>query len=460
MPHEDLVTAWEAIEAKTPLQTRLLNYYDGIQDVAYPRSQIADLFRGQAWDFSQNWCAVVADAALDRLNLRDFEHEDEGIQARIQELWESNELSLVSDDVHELAVVVGEAYLLVWPDENGEPEAYVNDPRMCHVEYDPEHPRRMLWAAKRWRDDDDHLRMTLYYPDRLEYYVSRRASTEQRHGVGGRTDVSTGDIAGPKSMVPADPPDAPNPYGQVPVFHFRTHRRCLKSDLEDVLPLQDIVNKLLTDMMTAAEYGAFPMRYIICSMDIDPTQMVVKPNGIWHLAPGEGETASVGQFNATDLNNYLAALESVTGTIGVISRTPKHYFYKDAGTSLSGEALIALEAPLNKRVARHVGALSTTWKQAMAFMLKIAGVPADSLVMLHPNYDEPATVQPRTSAEITSLRVTAGVPLLAALRLEGLDDAEVAMIEAALEEERANIPTLGEEFVPVLPQDIEEDETE
>jgi len=460
MSKQDLVRAWEAIDAKTPTQTRLLRYYDGAQDLAYPRAQIAEMFKGQSWDFSQNWCAVVADAALDRMNLRDFEHEDETIQNVIHAIWEDSELALVSDDIHEMAIVVGEAYLIVWPDETGAPEAYANDPRMCHIEYDPEHPRRMLWGAKRWVDNDGFTRMTIYYPDHLEYFVSTRKRSEGvSSGEWGSRSTTTvsgaySDTTSPKSMVPANPPSAPNPYGRVPMFHFRTHRRCLKSDLEDVLPLQDIVNKLLTDMMTAAEYGAFPMRYIICSMDIDPKQMVVKPNGVWHLSPAEGESASVGQFNATDLNNYLLALENVTATIGVISRTPKHYFYHDSGASLSGEALIALESPLNKRVANHIEAVSTTWKQAMTFMLEIAGVELENTILLHPNFDEPATVQPRTSAEITSLRVTSGVPLIAALRLEGLNDSEVGMIRTAIEEEEANVPSLGD-FVPVLPDDIE-----
>src|SRR5690606_26990663 len=155
--------------------------------------------------------------------------------------------------------------------------------------------------------------------------------------------------------------DIPNPFGEVPVFHFRRDRRRISSELDNVLEPQDAINKLFADMMVAAEFGAFKQRWIISNAD--NTDIKNAPNKIWDIpasAPGEQPT-QVGEFGETDLGNFLEAMDRISGYVGAISRTPKHYFF-GLGGDPSGEALIALEAPLNKKAERYVALFSATWK--------------------------------------------------------------------------------------------------
>jgi len=425
----DLDRAFAALQAKQERQTDLWRYYDGDQPLAYSTQRLRDIFRKLDTHFAENWCSVVIDSIKDRVNLTALRHEQPEVAGALAGLWDLSELDLGSDDVHEAALVVGESYLVVWPDEEGVPQAHYNDPRLCHVQYSAENPRIAAWAAKRWVDEAGKLRMTLYYPDRLEYYISSGKSA----------DVQTG-----KSLREAEPP-APNPYGQIPVFHFRPQRRGAKSELQSVIPLQDAINKLLSDMMVVAEFGAFPQRWIISQADsTEPLENT--PFGIWDIPGGDGQSqaVSVGQFSAADLGNYLKAIDNLAAAIGTITRTPRHYFLGEAGASLSGEALIAMEGPLNHKAQDRIDAFAPTWRRAASFLLRLLGqdVPPSEIIAV---FDRPETVQPRTMAEITQMRVSSGLPLKSALRMEGLSEAEIEEVQAdQVEEAAAREETLGQ----------------
>ena len=88
-----------------------------------------------------------------------------------------------------------------------------------------------------------------------------------------------------RSCPTADEPVAPNEYGLIPMFHFRSSRRGPKSQLANVIEPQDMINKLLSDMMVAAEFGAFPQRYVISQAGIVNLQN--NPNAIWDLVAAD-----------------------------------------------------------------------------------------------------------------------------------------------------------------------------
>ena len=123
-----------------------------------------------------------------------------------------------------------------------------------------------------------------------------------------------------------------------------------------------------------------------------------------------------------------------TQTIGVISSTPRHYFYAQGGDP-SGEALIAMEAPLNHKVERLQAALEPSWRDLYAFLLLLAGqsVPSQSILA---TYEEPETVQPYTAAQIRELNVRAGMPLQTVLRDEGWTDDDLAQMDADQQAQR------------------------
>lgn len=416
-PDTDLKRAYKALSAKKLAHETLWSYYDGKMRLRWSTERLKDVFGTNA-SFIQNWGAVVVDTTLDRITMQGFE------DGTLGDLFTETELDLDAYDVHKAALVCGESFVFVWKSEGGDIEAYYNDPRLCHVFYDAENPREKSMGAKWWVDGEDHLRLNLYYPDRIEYY--RSSSTQQ--------GVSSADNFQPYDGEGA--PTAKNPFGEIPIFHFRRDRRVVRSELAPVLDSQDAINKLFSDKMVAAEFGAFRQRYFVTNADLKKALQ----NPYEHLtipaSEGEGESTQVGEFTPADLAGYIQAMQWLAAVIGYLTQTPQHYLFGGAA-QISGEALIALEAPLNKKCSRYISNFTATWKRVGAFMQKLQSGFEVQASDVTPQFARPETVQPRTQAEIRQINVSAGIPLLTVLRKEGWTDQELGELESDLAAQRA-----------------------
>jgi hypothetical protein len=428
---DDLELAVATLLYKTPRYTTFWNYYSGRQPLVYASEGLSDLFVDLRSRFTQNWCAVVVDSVSDRIQLqRILVADDDTASNNLAALLEASEVVLESEDVHLAALVTGESFVIAWPDEeSGQPEAYYNDSRNVHLFYEADQPRRKRFAAKWWIGDDGHRYATLYYPDRLEYYRSiSMVRADQTAPL-----MFANEVSNAKSFDLLD--SEFNPYNAIPVFHFKRERRVISSELANVIEPQNAINKLLSDMMIAAEYGAFPQRYIISQAS--PGKFKNAPNLIWDIpgSDGEGQPTAVGQFASTELSNYLEAIDKWTTAIAIISRTPKHYFFGQGGDP-SGEALIAMEAPLNHKAQKYITRWTATWSELAQFMMQVAGMGLIEDDAIIPVFDEPETVQPYTQALIRKESVAAGIPLMWQMAQEGYTEQELDDLEAARQDEQ------------------------
>lgn len=412
---DDLKLAVETLQRKTVEYTPLFAYYAGDQPLRYAADRLKDIFQDRQTAFTQNWCAVVVNAVLDRLLVNQWSvGEDDAAGERLNWLWRATGLDADMEAVHRAVAVTGEGYVLVWPGDEGI-EAFYHDPRICHVWYEAENPRRKRLGAKWWRDDAGVWRLNLYYPDRILHYV------------GGSSDLAQASAFQLES-------EERNTVGAVPIFHFYRDRHLLLGELDNVVPLQDAINKLLGDMMIAAEFGAFRQRWIVTNADTSKLRNA--PNEIWELpaaGPGEQPTAA-GEFSTTDLGNYLNAIDRLAASIGIITQTPKQYFYAQSGDP-SGEALIAMEAPLVRKVEKYQERLGATWCDVAAFLLALDSGAVFSPLDITLVWGNAATVQPRTAAEIRQMDVASGIPLVTVLRDEGWSPADLEQMQADKEDE-------------------------
>lgn len=401
----DMQIAVEALSAKAILYDVWWKYYNGVQSLVYTARNLKDVFSSLDAHFTQNWCAVVVDSVLDRMELRTPTVTDnQAASDELADLWTAAGLADDEYSVHEDLCVTGEAFVIVQDGEDGF-DAFYNDARLCHCEYEHENPRKLRFAAKWWIDAERHVRLTLYYADRFEYYVTFNEFTD-------------GSTLTDKSFTPLDDtPSERNLRNVIPVFHFRSTPRGARSQMVNVVELQDAINKLLADMMVAAEFGAFKQRYIISQSGITnsdgTSRLQNRPNEIWDIPAGESgmQETSVGEFSPTDLGNYLKSITDLAATIGIISRTPRHYFYAQGGDP-SGEALIAMEAPLTRKVSRLQKTIIPVWKDIALYMLR-AEHDIDC------TYEEVETIQPLTQANIYKALREAGLPLPTVLKLDG-----------------------------------------
>lgn len=406
----DLELAYQALSGKLAGYTQLWDYYRGNAPVVYTNERLREVFRNLDAKFTENWCGVVVNAAASRINLSGATA-PAGQQGLLDNLWSSEQVGIVADDVHEAALVFGEAFVIAWLNADGSLGVYYNDPRLVHAFYDEENPHVMRFAAK-WYNRDGFRRMTLYYPERIEYYQSRSKAEEVSSAGAFQPDAET--------------PVATNQFGQIPVFHFRTHND-MRSELEPVIPVQNGINKLLVDMIVAAEYGALKQRWIISNTE--PGALKNAPNEVWWLPAGDGagQATQVGQFEPSDLQVYMSTIDGLINHLSAITCTPRHFFVSQ-GAPPSGESLIVMEAPLNKKCEDYIMRFSPTWQALLAFALRLVGQAVDPQE-ISPTWEDVQSVQPLTRAAVRKSTVDAGIPLVTALRNEGWSEAELAQME-------------------------------
>ena len=407
------------------------DYFDGNQPLRYSTERLKLAFEQIRPKFRQNWCAVVINAVLDRMELYGWSVADEQMNAVLADVWAEAGLSLESAEVHESALVCGESFLIGWKDEGQPIEFYFNDPRRAACFYDSDRPKIKTYAAK-WWDSDDGCHLLLYYPDRLERYLAAGKTM---------SELRTQDGANAFRLEPDG--ISANPFGVIPVFHFRNSLRSHESDLKNVTEIQDAINKLFCDMMVTAEFSAFPARYVISSAEIDTLQNA--PNMIWDLPAGlEGQqNTQVGTLEAANLNNYSGQIEALAQSISSITRTPRHYFEHQSG-QISGEALITMEAPLVKKVQQKRELYGDVWQEVGQFALLVNGYVIRKNDV-QPQWGQAEADQPLTEAQILTSYRSAGLPLRSALRICGYTDAEIQLVEeeaAAEKQAQADLAAL------------------
>jgi len=410
-PQTDVAAAVAALRAKLPEYENYWRYYDGDHPQIYTNKRLAEIFRDIDLTFNENWCAVIIDALCDRVTLRGARIKKKRAHGRFEQLWRDLAIESEFDAAVCGAFVTGEAMVIVWPDGDGGIDVYANDSRQCHVFYDEAQPKKKRYAAKWWVNSAEQTRyLTLYYADRLEHFACK---DDGKNTTFDFKPIGEGAVQEHK-------------LGIVPVFHFRPALRRVKSDLKNALPLQVGINKLVNDLMVSAEFAAFRQRYIISNASGLNT-LTNSPNEIWEIpaGDGDGERSQVGQFEATELSNYIGAIDHLANALAAITRTPKHYFF--SGDYLSGEALLTLEAPLMRKAQKRTDVFSPEWRSAIQFILKLAGESV-KLSEIELTFDPPNTNLPITTSRTRFANTSAGIPITTLLRREGWNEGEIAQL--------------------------------
>jgi hypothetical protein len=83
-----------------------------------------------------------------------------------------------------------------------------------------------------------------------------------------------------------------------------------------------------------------------------------------------------------------------------------------------------MEAPLNRKVQDRIERFEPVWKEAMSYALHLSGHEVD-VQDISVRWEKVETVQPRTQAEIRSLGVQAGIPLITLLKDEGWSETQI-----------------------------------
>lgn len=391
-------------------------YYEGTVSESFASSTMARLFGHGTEDYRLNFARTVVDAVNNRIEIAAVLGSNKAANTKINEVFEQNELALDANEIHKRTLIYGDCYVIVWPDANGDVEISYNSPKGATIVYDAESPRTKSYAAKMWTETFENsfnkanevTRLNLFFADRIEKYRSQGSV-----------------ISGDNNWELIDTVE--NPFGEVPVFHFRTSRPFGTPEHKDAWGPQDMINKLAGMHMTVVDYQGAPQRYALTSagadveadaFDEDDTDrenidsLRNGPGELWYL---KGVT-SVGQFAPAQANTFLEPIRDYTRAMAALTNTPLHYFEK-TGNVPSGEALRTAEAPLIKKVKDRQIALGSVWRDLFRFVLKIEGIKADVQV----KWADVESIDSLDTWEVAIKKKAVGVPLAHILEEMGYD---------------------------------------
>lgn len=394
-------------------------YYRGQHDLAFATEKFENAFGSLFREFAMNLCPAVCDAIRDKLRITGFQvqspsfslpganEQASGSSAHAEactlNIWRRNRMQLRAGEIHREALVSGDAYAIVWPDEDGQVAIYPNRATNVTVTYDEDRPGRITRAAKFWRTADKHTRLNLFYPDRIERYITAKPGEgtlpEAKEFVPFVDRVSSptvreGIVSARRALPNGRGTDTPtidtthhiiaNPYNLVPVFHFANNADIGafgRSELESAIPVQDGLNKSVLDMLVAMEYSAFRQRWVAgLEVQEDADGKAISPfeTGVNNLWTTPNDKAQFGDFNTTDLDQFLKVKDSFRIDMASVTGTPMYYLLPHTRGFPSGEAMQRAESRFIAKVRDRQSAFGQVWSDIMQFAALIDRWPGRS----------------------------------------------------------------------------------
>lgn len=339
------------------------DYYRGRHPLRFASDEFREYFAKRYKGFADNWVPVVADSPVERLTVVGFKPYDTepASDKESWRVWQTNDLDADSQLGFLAAVNAGRSYALVWgdPDDDTTPCVTFEDASQAVVGYVPGSRYRRKAALKRWQDGY-HMFATLYTADEL-WKFKRPLSRNTKSAPMAQFDEQADE------WLPRDTPNEPNPQvnpmGMVPMVEL-PNRPMLAgdpvSDVAPVIPLQDAVNLLWSQLFTASDFAALPQRYILgaeaptvpifdsSGKKVGEEPVDLKDLNLRRLFWVDGEGATAGSWPAANLAIYTDVIETAIGHLAAQTRTPQHYLIGKMA-NLSSDALIAAEAGLIQR---------------------------------------------------------------------------------------------------------------
>ncbi len=216
---------------------RLYRYAAGTAPLVFATERMRAAFDGRLSGLSASYCALAVQAVAERLQVVGIRLAgQEAADQDAQQIWQRNDLDEGSALAHVDALTLGRSYVAVWADDQGKARITVESPRQVYVAHQPGNRSRTA-AIKQWTEGNRAF-TTLYLPTEIHRFESRTTpgtipvAWEQR-----------GEII-------------PNALGVVPIIPIINRARVLDlegvSELEAIIPLQDLLNRLLADLVIAA----------------------------------------------------------------------------------------------------------------------------------------------------------------------------------------------------------------
>jgi len=407
------------------------DYYDGEQATKLTKRLRRVLQVKGDEEFRGNYCGIPVDALAERLKVTGFNADDTLVET-LSEWWKTNRMDGVQGDVHLSSIRDGDAFVIVeWNDEDEIPrfsmELAYDGSDGVKIHYSDERRGVVAFASKRWvitnptSDAGKVRRINLYYPDRIEKYISNADE------VGGDWEQYQDDDD-PQWPIPWLRGDG-SPRG-VPIIHFAYRASGYnfgKSRISDIIPKQNELNKAMIDVVGVADTSAFP---ILWGTGDDFGNVEVGPGT---FIQSDNADAKIGRIAPGDITGLLAYKNDIVVDIARISNTPLSRF------QLTGH--VASEGTLKQQESGLVSDAESTqvyfgnsWEDVMKMGIKLTNDFGKGKLDEEQSIDtewKPAAVRDETEL-ITRLGVMSeklNVPDSVLWRRAGLTEEEIEKAE-------------------------------
>lgn len=362
---------------------RLEAYYLGVHPSAvFSSLTFQQWFGDQLRGFADNWIRLVVNTTVNRLHIQGFrvgtadnaagaDGDETPVDKVAWKIWRANKLTPASRISHRDAMRFGTSFLSVDPMQrrpDGMPVVAVESPLQVIGSRMAVDRWVLLDAIKKWAADDGFLHLNYYTPDAVYKYRS---------------------TSKPETAVPNEPgrimqgatwflvDEISNPLGFVPIIPLENDPDLLLgglSDLEDMIPLNDALNKTVRDMLVASEYQAFQQRFVTgVEIPKDPStgqpltetqaQLKASRSRVWMFPDKD---AKVGQLDQINLEPYINAVDMFIHHLSMVTSTPA-YMLVGKLANLSADAIRAAELGFVGKLHGKQVDYGVSWEQAIAF---------------------------------------------------------------------------------------------
>ena len=411
---------------------RYISYYDGNHDLSFATNKWRNAFGNLFRQFADNLCAPIIDAAADRLQVTGFTGVPNDIP--LWDIWKRNKMDRKAGTIHEHVLKTGDAYAIVWPDPLTGLAVISPNPAFQVCVYYADDGETIIAGSKLWQADDQRWRLTIYYADRLEKYATLSPK---------KTVPDKANDFRPFN-VPGEPWPVPNPYAKVPVFHFANKPEMGvwgESELSNIIPIQNALNKSVSDMLIAMEFVSLPQRWAT-GLEIPEDPITGAPKvpfeaGVDRIWSSPEETTRFGQFEGANLQQFTQVQNDLRLDMARISRTPLHYLSMGGSSQSafvsvaypSGESLKTAEAPFVAKLEDRQIAYGDVWEDLIAFAALIDGTIIDSMAL--ETVWQSAAPKSETDNLANSVQKKAlGIPDTVIWKELGYNDEEIAAMTA------------------------------
>ena len=391
-------------QASTAARVRALReYYAGEHPIMLTKRQmeyLGELVDGESFTFAHNLVRSIIDTLRERLDVSGFTVNGVGVEdetddaaadgqlaALFWDWWMRNKSDSQQITLYRRALRDGKAYVIVdWDAANSRPkfalhrvDAGDEEPGII-MHRDPEDDNHILYATRYFYTFDPlnpgktgTQRKTVYLPGEIRKYImGNAAGAWQPH-------MDAGDSTWPLPWV-----DAKGAPLGIPVIEFANPAG---SEIDQIIGLQNALNKTWLDLIAAADASGFPILAIeyqgeggFGSIQDDAD---IEGNDEFRFSPGraiEVDNANVKRLDAANLQPMIETMWTLVQAISGVSRTPAYYLRPVGGGDVpSGEALKQLESGLVKRAQERQLVFGQAWADAFGMAYRVAQTFGPSL---------------------------------------------------------------------------------